>query len=81
MIFYNSINATKIKLDKSIDTRATELEKKYNIKYKDGLHMAYCELAKIDYLLSTDKKFINASSRANTKVKVISPQDFIEEVS
>jgi len=81
LLFYNSVNPNKIKLNKSVDDRAMELLEKYNIKYKDGLHVAYCELEKIDYLLSTDKLFINASSRANLTVKVLNPKDFIEEVS
>jgi predicted nucleic acid-binding protein len=83
MLFYNSVKAKEIKLNKSVDERASELLVRYNIKYKDGLHIAYCELEKIDYLLSTDKLFINASRRADVdiKVKVMNPKDFIEEVS
>ena len=80
-LFYKSINATRIKLNKSVDNRAKELEEKYNIKYKDGLHVAYCELEGVDYLLSTDKNFINVSGRSDTNIKVINPKDFIEEVS
>ena len=81
LLFYNSLKAEKIKLNKSIDDRAKELLAEYNIKYKDGLHIAYCELEEVDYLISTDKLFINASSRANLKVRVMNPKDFIEEVS
>ena len=81
IIFYDSIKTKKIKLQKSVDARAEELFNKYNIKFKDSLHIAYCELENIDYLISTDKLFINASSRADLKVKVINPRDFIEEVS
>ena len=80
LLFYNSVNRTEIKLNKSIDDRANELSNKYNIKYKDGLHIAYCELEGIDYLITTDKQFTNASSMANLKIKVINPKDFIEEV-
>ena len=80
-LFYKSIKPNKIKSNKSIDDRANELLSKYNIKYKDGLHIAYCELEKVDYLLSTDRLFISATSRANLKLKVINPIDFIEEVS
>jgi len=80
-LFYNSVKASKIKFDMTVDARAKELLKKYNIKYKDGLHIAYCELGKIDYLLSTDKLFINASNRATLNFKVMNPKDFIEEVS
>jgi len=80
-LFYNSVKAIKIKLNKSVDERARELLVRHNIKYKDGLHIAYCELEKIDYLISTDKLLINASKRADLTVKVVNPKDFIEEVS
>ena len=81
LLFYNSIKPNRIKLNKSIDDRARELLIQYNIKYKDGLHIAYCEIEKVDYLLSTDKLLINASKRADLTVKVMNPKDFIEEVS
>lgn len=81
LVFYNSVKPNKIKFNMSVDARATELLEKYNIKYQDGLHIAYCELEGIDYLLSTDKLLINASNRANLNLKVVNPKDFIEEVS
>ena len=81
MLFYNSVKPNKIKLDMTVDSRALELLEKHNIKYQDGLHIACCELEKVDYLLSTDKLFINASSRVGLSFKVINPKDFIEEVS
>ena len=81
-LFYNSINnKASIPLSKAINERAKELLAKYNIKYKDALHIAYCETEKIDYILSTDKLFINASKRAKLDIKVINPIEFIEEVS
>ncbi|MCL2322540.1 MAG: PIN domain-containing protein [Oscillospiraceae bacterium] len=80
-LFYNLINnKLTIPFNKSINNRAKELLVNYNIKFKDALHIAYCELEIIDYLLSTDKLFINASNRANLSLNVINPSDFIKEV-
>ena len=81
LLFYSKIGATKIKLSKVVDDRATELLNKYNIKYKDGLHIAYCELEKIEYLITTDRQLINASGRADLKVKIINQIDFTGEVT
>ena len=81
LIFYNSIKPNKIQFDTSVINRAKELLVRYNIKRKDALNIAYCELENIDYLLSTDKLFINASKRAILNLKVMNPRDFIEEVS
>lgn len=80
-LFYNLINnKLTIPFNNAINNRAKELLVRYNIKFKDALHIAYCELGKIDYLLSTDKLFINASSRANLSLNVMNPSDFIKEV-
>ncbi|MCL2312760.1 MAG: PIN domain-containing protein [Firmicutes bacterium] len=77
-LFYDSLKTKNIQFNIKINDRAKELGKQYNIKYKDGLHIAYCELENIDYLITTDKNFINASARANLKLKVTNPKDYIE---
>lgn len=46
----------------------------------DSLHIAYAESLNIDYLITTDRLLINASSRANLRIKVINPINFIMEV-
>ena len=46
----------------------------------DSLHIAYAESIYVDYLITTDRLLINASSRANLKVKVINSINFIMEV-
>ena len=80
-LFYNAIrNKVKISINKSINERAKELLERHNIKYKDALHIAYCELGGVDYLLSTDKLLANASNRVNSSLKLINPSDFIKEV-
>ena len=46
----------------------------------DAYHIAYAESLNIDYLITTDRLLINASNRANLKIKVINPINFIMEV-
>jgi predicted nucleic acid-binding protein len=79
-LFYESLKTKNIKFNIDINNRAKELEIHYNVKYKDGLHIAYCELENIDYLITTDKNLINGSVRAKLNLKVINPRNFIEEV-
>ena len=76
---YNKINLNNIKSSDSILKRACEI-RKYNIKNMDSLHIAYAESSNIDYLITTDRLLINASSRTNLKVKVINPINFVMEV-
>lgn len=76
---YNKLNLNNIKSSDSILMRACEI-RKYNIKNMDSLHIAYAESSNIDYLITTDRLLINASSRAKLKVKVINPINFVMEV-
>ena len=64
---------------KEIKQRSIQL-RKYNIKDMDALHLAFAESKEIDYFITTDKLLINASKRANLKIKVINPIEFIMEV-
>lgn len=59
--------------------RAIEL-REYNIKNMDSLHLAFAESVPVDYFLTTDKLLINASKRANLKINVVNPVEFIMEV-
>ena len=61
---------------KEIKQRSIQL-RKYNIKDMDALHLAFAESKEIDYFITTDKLLINASKRANLKIKVINPIEFI----
>ena len=70
---------TKIPFSNNIIKRANEI-KQYNIKDMDSLHIAYAESLNIDYFITTDRLLINASNRADLKVKVINPINFIMEV-
>ena len=76
---YNKLELTNIPFSDRITKRAIEI-REYNIKNMDSLHIAYAESLNIDYLITTDRLLINASSRANLKVKVINPIIFIMEV-
>lgn len=76
---YNKLNLTNIPFSDKIIKKANEI-KQYNIKDMDSLHIAYAESLNIDYLITTDRLLINASNRANLKVKVINPIQFIMEV-
>ena len=46
----------------------------------DAYHIAYAESKEIDYFITVDKQLINASKKANLKIKVINPIEFIMEV-
>lgn len=76
---YNKLNLTNIPFSDKIIKRANEI-KQYNIKNMDSLHIAYAEIFNIDYFITTDRLLINASNRADLKVKVINPINFIMEV-
>lgn len=76
---YDAMELTEISYSQKIKQRAIEL-KQYNIKDMDSLHLAFAESKNIDYFITTDKLLINASKRANLKIKVINPIEFIMEV-
>ena len=76
---YDALNLKEIIYSQAIRKRAIEL-REYNIKDMDALHIAFAESKNIDYLITTDKLLINACTRANLKLKVINPIEFIMEV-
>lgn len=76
---YDAIELTEIDYSEEIKQRAIEL-RQYNIKDMDSLHLAFAESKNVDYLITTDRLLINASKRANLKIKVINPIEFIMEV-
>ena len=77
---YSSLKSNYIDTTNEIIYRAEEL-KKYNIKEKDALHIAYAEYGNLDYFITVDKVLINATSRIkDLKIKVINPIEFIMEV-
>ena len=77
---YSSIQSNYIDTTNEIIDRAKEL-KKYNIKEKDALHIAYAEYGNLDYFITVDKILINATSKVkDLKIKVMNPIEFIMEV-
>lgn len=76
---YDAMELTEIDYSEEIKQRAIEL-RQYNIKDMDSLHLAFAESKNVDYLITTDRLLINASKRANLKIKVINPIEFIMEV-
>jgi len=76
---YDAMELTEIEYSQQIKQRALNL-KQYNIKDMDALHLAFAESENIDYFITTDRLLINASKRADLKIKVINPIEFIMEV-
>lgn len=76
---YDAMELTEIDYSEEIKQRAIEL-RQYNIKDMDSLHLAFAKSKDVDYFITTDRLLINASKRANLKIKVINPIEFIMEV-
>ena len=70
----------EVKIDSFILDRAEEIRHSSNIKYKDSIHLACAEAAKVNALLTTDRKFMNNSNRIKTYTKVTSPNQWLLEV-
>ncbi len=76
---YDALELIPIAYSEKIMQRALEL-RMYNIKNMDSLHLAFAESKPVDYFITTDRLLINASKRANLKIKVVNPIEFIMEV-
>ena len=76
---YDAMELSQITYTPEIKQRALEL-KQFNIKDMDALHLSFAESTDIDYFITTDRLLINASKRANLRIKVINPIEFIMEV-
>lgn len=66
-------SAVQIKITAPILEQSEEIWHSSNIKYKDSLHLACAEAAKVDVLLTTDRKFMNNCSRIKPYTKVLGP--------
>ena len=69
----------KIKLNDAIKSRARELLSS-GFKAFDSLHAASAEYGKVDVLLTTDKRFLNAAKRCDLAVRVENPLNWFMEV-
>lgn len=74
------ICSEEIKVNPIVLDRAEEIRDNSNIKYKDSIHLACAEVAKVNVLLTTDRKFINNSSCIKIFTKVMNPNQWLSEV-
>lgn len=77
---YSGLCTSEIMVTSEILDRAEQIRNVSNIKFKDSIHLACAESAKVNVLLTTDRKFINNSNRIKTYVEVKNPNDWILEV-
>lgn len=89
--FSNSTKLQKVRALYSVATRrihtspeVREFSQTYcnkGIKRLDSLHLALCEVNKIDVLLTTDDKFMHAATRLNLTTKIANPVTWLMEVT
>ena len=70
----------EVKVNLQILSRAEEIRHSSNIKYKDSIHLACAEAAKVDALLTTDRKFIGNCTHIKTYTRVLNPNQWLSEV-
>jgi predicted nucleic acid-binding protein len=71
----------KIKYNKDILKRATEIQKLSKIRTLDSLHLASAEYANVDIFLTTDDKFEKACSKLDLKIKILNPSKYTTEIT
>lgn len=75
-----SLCSEEIKITPDILDRAEEIRHASSIKYKDSIHLSCAEFAKVDALLTTDRKFLNNCSHIKTDTRVLGPNQWLSEV-
>jgi len=70
----------EIKVTPAILDRAEEIRHSCNIKYKDSIHLACAEAAKVDALLTTDRRLISNCNHIKTYTRVLNPNQWLVEV-
>lgn len=77
---YTNTIDNSISLIESDGARAAELQT-HNIGVMDSFHLAAAERGDVDFLLTTDTKFLNRVAKNNLSiVQIINPIDFLPEV-
>ena len=79
---HDQIRATAsehIGFTEAIFSRAKELER-WGVKSFDALHVASAEAAEANVFLTTDRRLINATKRAETHIPVRNPLVWLTEV-
>ena len=62
-----------------IKQRANEFQQ-CGVKLIDSIHLATAENANADVLLTVDNQFFTSSQRTDSRIKVIRPKEFMEEL-
>lgn len=70
----------EVKVTGAILDRAEEIRHCSNIKYKDSIHLACAEAARVDALVTTDKKFINSGNKIKIDTRIMNPNQWLSEV-
>ena len=76
-----SLENPDIPFTDEIRKRSEEIRLKSNIRLMDSLHVATAEAGKVDAMLTTDDKLINACAKFNLGIKVINPITFLLEMA
>jgi len=77
--FYDNTVTDYIPLAADIVLRARDFIKQGMKKY-DSYHLAFAEAARVDFLVTTDKKFIGRAPRFGAKISVVNPIIFLPEI-
>lgn len=80
LVLYSLTNPD-IPFTDEIRKRSEEIRLKSNIRLMDSLHVATAEAGKVDAMLTTDDKLINACAKLNLGIKVINPITFLLEMA
>ena len=75
-----SLCSEDIFVDEEVVERSVIIRQGSNIRTKDSIHLACCECAKLDVLLTVDRKFKNNANRLPAKIKVMEPTEWLMEV-
>ena len=77
--FYTDAVNKHSNMSDDIDNRVQEL-KTHGLTGLDHYHLAFAEAAGVNFLLTTDDRFIKKCERLNSTVKVVNPLNFLPEV-
>jgi predicted nucleic acid-binding protein len=73
---YNKAVSARAEYVRSVFNQYLHLALSVGIRNEDALHLCYAIAAGVDYLLTTDGKFLKRAARMMLPIKVINPLDF-----
>jgi predicted nucleic acid-binding protein len=79
ILLWKDIASQNIEPKEEIRKMAIAYHKNCNLKPKDSLHLACAVISESEYLLTTDRQFIN-NSVSLKEIKVINPLDFFKSL-